>query len=330
MNVIIITGGAGFIGSNFIASYMSKYKGKIVVCDIFHSDDKWQNVKNHLVYDFVTPTELPVYLKNNAQEIEIVIHLGAISTTTETNIESIVDNNFKFSTMIFDWCTQNHKRLIYASSAATYGDGAQGFIDGDDPNLLQGYKPLNAYAWSKHAFDRKVAYLKYNDYNLPSQIVGLKFFNVYGPNEYHKGNQMSVAWRAYQQIKQNLPVTLFKSMHQDYKDGEQLRDFIYVNDCCHVMEWFIANKSISGLFNVGTGQSRTFNDLAKSVCTAVGMAENIQYIDLPPALHTKYQYYTEADLANLRAAGYDKEFISLEDGVKDYVQLYLNKDDSYR
>ena len=328
--MIIVTGGAGFIGSNYVETLSRVSDEPIVVCDDFGTDEKWQNIKRHLIHDMISPVELFEYIEEYEHNITTIVHMGAISTTTEADVDLIIDNNFKISKDLYDWCTLNHKRFIYASSAATYGAGDNGFVDGDSPEHLRSFVPLNGYAWSKHAFDRFIADEKRRGNAQPAQCVGLKFFNVYGPNEYHKGNQMSVAWQLYHQIKSTAPAKLFKSQKEGYADGEQLRDFVYVDDCCKVLQWLYETPSVNGLFNVGTGKARTFKDLALSVFKALDQDPRIDYIDMPDGLAKKYQYFTEASLENLRAAGYKEDFYSLEEGVKDYVHNYLMKDDPYK
>lgn len=328
--MIIVTGGAGFIGSNYVATLLNISDEAIVVCDEFGKDEKWQNLKRRLVHDFISPAELFDYLEAHETEITTIVHMGAISTTTERDVDLILENNFKVSKDLYDWCTLNHKRFIYASSAATYGDGNQGFEDGDDPSHLRKFVPMNGYAWSKHAFDRFVADQKRRGLDRPAQCVGLKFFNVYGPNEYHKGNQMSVAWQLYHQVKSTAPAKLYKSYKEGYEHGGQLRDFVYIDDCCKVLSWLYKNPAVNGLFNVGTGQARTFKDLALAVFASLNREPRIDYIEMPDELVNKYQYFTEANLNNLRAAGYQEPFTSLEDGVRDYVQNYLHQDDPYK
>lgn len=328
--MIIITGGAGFIGSNYVETLARVSDEPVVICDDFGNDEKWQNVKRRLVHDIIAPDEFFEYLEEHSDAITMIVHMGAISATTERDVDLIINNNFKLSKDLYDWCTVHQTRFIYASSASTYGAGEKGFVDGDNPDHLETFTPLNGYAWSKHAFDRFVADQKRRGKTQPPQCVGLKFFNVYGPNEYHKGHQMSVAWQLYHQINATAPAKLFKSNKEGYEDGGQLRDFVYVEDCCKVLTWLYQNPTINGLFNVGTGKARTFNDLAHSVFAALEKEPRIDYIDMPDGLGEKYQYFTEASLDNLRNAGYTENFYSLEEGVKDYVQSYLIKDDPYK
>ncbi len=334
--MIIVTGGAGFIGSNLVAALEDRGERNIVVCDVLGHDDKWRNISKRELRDIVKPENLLAYLDDHKDEhIEAIFHMGAISATTEKDADLIVDTNFILSRALWRWCAENDVRLIYASSAATYGDGSKGFDDAADPDSLARLKPLNAYGWSKHAFDRRVSRIIHDkdgakETLVPPQWAGLKFFNVYGPNEHHKGDQMSVCCKLYPQIIAGATAKLFKSHHPDYSDGGQLRDFVYVRDCVDVMLWLFDNKDVNGLFNVGTGKARSFKDLAEAVFTAAGKTPKINYIDMPQQLRGKYQYFTEANMQKLVDAGYDKPFTSLEDGIRDYVQNYLSQEDPYR
>jgi ADP-L-glycero-D-manno-heptose 6-epimerase len=258
--------------------------------------------------------------------------MGAISSTTERDVDLILDTNFVLSRRLWKWCARHGVRFIYASSAATYGDGEQGFTDHEDVEGLSRLCPLNPYGWSKHLFDRRVArVVKEKLEDLPPQWAGLKFFNVYGPNEYHKGEQMSVICKLYPQARAGAAARLFKSHHKNYEDGGQLRDFVWVGDCVEVMLWLYQNKAVNGLFNVGTGKARSFKDLATATYKAAKVEPKITFIDMPEALQSKYQYYTQADMAKLRKAGYAKPFTELEDGVKTYVQTFMaRRDDPYR
>jgi ADP-L-glycero-D-manno-heptose 6-epimerase len=333
--MIIVTGGTGFIGSNLVAALEEAGHHDIVVVDWLGQGDKWRNIAKRELRDIVNPENLFSYLDKHADEVEIIFHLGAISSTTETDVDLIKETNIVLSARLWDWCTTHEKRFIYASSAATYGDGSQGFKDEQHMHSLAKLRPLNAYGWSKNMVDRRNARLWYAHHNdkdvkVPSQWVGLKFFNVYGPNEYHKGEQMSVVCKLYPQIKAGEVAKLFKSHHPNYEDGGQLRDFIYVKDCVSVLLWLYRNKRVNGIYNVGTGQARSFKDLALSVFAAADKEPHIHYSDMPAQLRNKYQYFTEAPMDKLREEGYDKPFTSLEEGVKDYVQSYLSKDDPYR
>jgi ADP-L-glycero-D-manno-heptose 6-epimerase len=324
--VYIVTGGAGFIGSNLVAELAARGEA-VVVCDWLRSDERWRNLAKHEIVDLIAPEDLLFWLETNQSEVEAVVHLGAISSTTETDVDLIVRNNLRATLDLVQWCTDAGKRLIYASSAATYGDGSAGFDDGE---ALSRLRPLNAYGWSKHFVDRRVARLAAQGSPLPPQWVGLKFFNVYGPNEYHKGTMRSVVAQNFPRVQRGEAVRLFRSRRADYTDGGQLRDFIYVKDCVAVISWLLGNAGVSGLFNVGTGAARSWLDLANALFKAANQPPRIEFIDMPPELVEKYQYFTQAHVDKLRAAGYRDPFTTLESGVADYVQQYLSRSDPYR
>lgn len=326
--MFVVTGGAGFIGSNILAALEARGED-LIVCDRLRSNDKWRNVAKRELADVVHPDQIFTFLEANKKAISAIFHMGAISTTTETNADLIVTNNFNLSLALWKWCARNEVRLIYASSAATYGDGRQGFDDAFSIEALARLRPMNAYGWSKHLFDRRVAREIKRGHQTPPQWAGLKFFNVYGPNEYHKGGQQSVVAQVFPQADANSPAHLFRSHRADYRDGEQLRDFVWVGDCVDVMMWLLDHPQVSGLFNLGTGRSRSFNDLAAAVYRALGKEPYIKYVDMPMELRGRYQYHTEATMHRLRDAGYTKPFTSLEDGVTAYVQRYLNTPDRY-
>jgi ADP-L-glycero-D-manno-heptose 6-epimerase len=324
--VYIVTGGAGFIGSNLVAELAARGEA-VVVCDWLRSDERWRNLAKHEIVDLIAPEDLLFWLETNQSEVEAVVHLGAISSTTETDVDLIVRNNLRATLDLVQWCTDAGKRLIYASSAATYGDGSAGFDDGE---ALSRLRPLNAYGWSKHFVDRRVARLAAQGSPLPPQWVGLKFFNVYGPNEYHKGTMRSVVAQNFPRVQRGEAVRLFRSRRADYTDGGQLRDFIYVKDCIAVISWLLGNAGVSGLFNVGTGAARSWLDLANALFKAANQPPRIEFIDMPPELVEKYQYFTQAHVDKLRAAGYRDPFTTLEAGVADYVRQYLSRSDPYR
>lgn len=330
--MIIVTGGVGFIGSNLVAGLEERGYKDIVVCDVFGTDEKWHNIAKRSLRDIVTPDHMFAFLSRHKTEIEAIFHMGAISATTERDVDKIVENNFILTRDLWRWCAKNNIRMIYASSAATYGDGFEGFSDNDTPEHLATLKPLNAYGWSKHAFDRRVSDILYKSKSEPAppQWAGLKFFNVYGPNEYHKGDQMSVICKLYPQVVAGASARLFKSANPKYEDGGQLRDFVFVDDCVDVMIWLLENPSVSGLFNVGSGKARSFKDLALATFSAAGIPAKINYFDMPEQLKGKYQYFTQADTTKLRAAGYTKPMTELEDGVKKYVQNFMAKEDKFR
>ena len=318
----ILTGGAGFIGSVFLAALNANGINDVLIVDNLGKGEKWKNLLGKSYSDYLHKSELQSRLEAGRmpQGVKAVIHLGACSSTTETDAEYVMQNNFRYSCALAEWAEQQGCRFIYASSAATYGDGSKGFSD--DPTQMPKLRPLNVYGYSKHAFDvwaERRGVLK--------KAVGLKFFNVYGPNEYHKADMTSVIFKAYQQIQTTGRMRLFRSHRPEYKDGEQKRDFISVKDCASAMMWFLNNESANGLYNLGTGQARTWNDLAAAIFAALNKRPSIEYIDMPATLREKYQYFTEAEVANLRRSGYTAEFTSLEEGVKDYIENYLNKPD---
>lgn len=325
----VVTGGAGFIGSNVVAELAARGQ-EVAVCDWLRGDERWRNLAKHTIADIILPDDLLGWLDRHAEGVEVVVHMGANSSTTETDIDLIVRQNVRATLDLLEWCTKAGKRFIYASSAATYGDGSAGFDDRSDSAGLARLRPLNAYGWSKHVVDRRVAFLSERGAPLPPQCVGLKFFNVYGPNEYHKGDMMSVVARGFASIRRSEPMRLFRSYRNEYNDGGQLRDFVYVKDCVNVMLWLLESPAISGLFNVGTGAARSWLDLANTVFSAADLKPQIELIDMPATLIEKYQYYTEARLDRLRAAGYSQPFTTLEAGVADYIRNYLGRDDPYR
>jgi ADP-L-glycero-D-manno-heptose 6-epimerase len=326
--MLLVTGGAGFIGSNIVAALNDAGRADVVVCDVLGSDGKWRNLAKRQLADIVPPAELSDWLKG--RRLDDVIHLGAISETTATDGDLVIESNFRLSMRLLDWCTASSTPFIYASSAATYGDGAQGFSD--DPSLaaLKTLRPMNLYGWSKHLFDMAVAARIERGDKLPPQCAGLKFFNVFGPNEYHKGTMMSVLARRFDDIKSGRVVQLFKSHRDGISDGDQRRDFIYVDDVVRVVMWLLATPSVGGLFNVGTGKARSFKDLMLSAYAALGTAANIQYIDMPEQIRGSYQYFTESEVDRLHGAGYNGGFTPLEDAVGLYVKGYLDRTDRYR
>ncbi|MBT6137159.1 MAG: ADP-glyceromanno-heptose 6-epimerase [Rhodospirillaceae bacterium] len=331
--MIVVTGGAGFIGSNLVAALCERdaeARVDIVVCDHLGSDDKWRNIAKRELADVVPPDELGAFLDAHAGEIEAIFHLGASSSTTETDVDFILRNNFRLSLDLWQWCATHDARLIYASSAATYGDGSDGFTDDASIAGLSKLAPLNPYGWSKHLFDRRVLRLIADGAPSPRQWAGLKFFNVYGPNEYHKGGQKSVVSQIYPRAAEGLPAILFRSHHPDYTDGGQLRDFVWVGDCVDVMLWLLDNPGTNGLFNLGTGKARSFADLASAVYVALEREPVLEFVDTPVEIRDRYQYFTQAHMEKLRDAGYDGQFTSLEEGVRRYVQDFLETEDPYR
>ena len=316
---IIVTGGAGFIGSCIVRTLNDMGRKDIIIVDNISSTEKWMNMRNK---SYITYVHKDVFLEKlpEYEGIEAIIHMGAQSSTTEKNFDYLWQNNFEYTKALWKYCAQKDISFIYASSAATYGDGECGFDDKADIDALL---PLNGYGYSKQIFD---LWVKYQAKEFPKQHVGLKFFNVYGPNEYFKGSMASMVFHGFKQMMQDGEIRLFKSENPDYCDGGQLRDFVYVKDICDVIIWLLENKNISGLFNVGTGKADSFAHLAEAVFHAVDRKPNIKYIDMPQHLISKYQYYTQADMEKLRMAGYEKEFRDVEQGVADYVVNYLSKD----
>ena len=329
LTMIVVTGGTGFIGSNLVGALAGSGE-RVSVCDTLGTGEKWRNIAKHEIDELVDPSALNEFLTRRAEEISFVYHLGAVSATTETNADLIADSNFRLSQQIWRWCAAHDIPLVYASSAATYGDGTQGFVDSDDRGSLARLRPLNAYGWSKLAFDRWVAREAEEDRPTPPSWVGLKFFNVYGPNEYHKGDMRSVVTKAYPGAASGDGVTLFRSHHPDFEDGGQMRDFVYVGDCIDVMRWIREHRPASGIYNVGTGRAQTWLELMGALYTAVGKDLSVTWVDTPPNLREKYQYFTQADMTKLREAGYQRPFASVQEGVTDYVANFLSTEDPYR
>jgi ADP-L-glycero-D-manno-heptose 6-epimerase len=326
--MLLVTGGAGFIGSNVVAALNDAGRSDVVVCDVLGHDGKWRNLAKRQLADFVPPSELSAWL--SGRRLDAVIHLGAISETTATDGDLVIETNFRLSLRLLDWCTANATPLIYASSAATYGDGEAGFHDEQTVEALKKLRPMNLYGWSKHLFDLAVAERAARGKKLPPQWAGLKFFNVFGPNEYHKGTMMSVLARRFDDIRAGHAVQLFKSHRDGIADGDQRRDFIHVDDTVRVMMWLLATPSVSGLFNVGTGAARSFKDLMLSAYAALGLKPNIEYVDMPQQIRGSYQYFTQADVDRLQRAGYNGGFTRLEDAVDAYVTGFLDRPDRYR
>jgi len=315
--MIVVTGGAGFIGSAIVWKLNQEGKNDILIVDELGTTEKWKNLVGLKFNDYM---HKDIFIKKieegNKYIIEAIIHLGANSSTTEKNADLLYTNNYLYTKTLAKFCLRNNIRFIYASSAATYGDGSLGFND-DESNCSQ-LRPLNMYGYSKALFD--IWAVKEDAFK---NIAGIKYFNVYGPNEYHKGDMRSVVHKAFEQIRDTGKVKLFKSMNPGYKDGEQKRDFIYVKDAVDMTLHFLTNQDKNGLYNVGSGKARTWNDLVYSIFKSMNKPVNIEYIELPGHLLKKYQYFTEANINKIRNAGYSKEITSLEDGVNDYVKNYL-------
>ena len=314
--MIVVTGGAGFIGSCIVARLNSLGHDDLMVVDHFDGPDdmKRRNIENKHYRQYLDKAEFLEQVRSNRlpRSIRCVIHMGACSSTTGTDPDYYEQNNFQYTRHLAQWCVEHRIPFIYASSAATYGDGSRGYAD--DEQSLQSLQPLNLYGWSKHKFDLWVM-----DQGLRDHVVGLKFFNVFGPNEYHKGSMRSVVNKAYPGVASEGAISLFKSYHPDYSDGEQQRDFIYVQDAVDVVLFFMDHPEIHGIYNVGTGTAHSWNELARALFAAVGKAPNIHYIEMPEHLKERYQYFTQATVEKLRSVGFDRPWTSLEDAVRDYV-----------
>ncbi|APF19986.1 ADP-L-glycero-D-manno-heptose-6-epimerase [Caldithrix abyssi DSM 13497] len=316
--MIIVTGAAGFIGSCVVSRLNKEGITDIIAVDVLRENDKWKNLRHLDFVDYLDREQLFDFLEG-AANIEAIIHMGACSATTERNAHYLMENNYRYTLKLAQFAMNHGARFIYASSGATYGLGELGYDD-DEDNIHR-LRPLNMYGYSKQLFD-----LKARREGWFKNIVGLKFFNVYGPNEYFKGDMASVVFKAFNQIRQTGSVRLFKSHRPDFKDGEQLRDFVYVKDVLEVILFFLQNPDKNGLFNVGSGKARSFLDLVNATFAAMGKKPEIIFFDMPEHLRDRYQYFTEARIEKLRKAGYQKEFASLERGIEDYVRNYLLKD----
>lgn len=329
--IIVVTGGAGFIGSNIVARLCAEDRRDIVVCDRLEDAalGKWRNLAKHPIADFWQPEELFEQLERHADSVVAVVHMGAISSTTEPDSDLILRTNFTLSRDLWDWCALRDARMIYASSAATYGGGEKGFEDDDSIEALSSLRPLNAYGYSKMLFDQYAARQSDRGQS-PSQWAGLKFFNVYGPNEQHKGDMKSVVAQIWPKVQAGEPVTLFRSHNPAYADGGQMRDFVFVQDVVDMVEWLLETPAVSGVFNAGSGQARSFLDLAHATFAAAGKTPRIEYVDTPETIRDKYQYFTEARMERVRAAGFGGQATPLEEGVRRYVQDFLATADPYR
>ncbi|WCT75194.1 ADP-glyceromanno-heptose 6-epimerase [Sphingomonas naphthae] len=328
--MIVVTGAAGFIGSNIVADLEARGDGPIAVVDWFGTDERWRNLAKRRIRHFVKPEVILPFLDAHAAEIRAVIHMGAISATTERDVDRLVDLNINYTVALWDWCTKHQVPLIYASSAATYGGIETGFTDDDSLAAQQALQPLNAYGWSKKATDVIFAERVAAGEPTPPQWAGLKFFNVYGPNEYHKDDMMSVACKLHAQVTAGEKVRLFKSYRDGIADGDQRRDFVYVRDCTRSILWLLDNKFDNGVFNIGSGEARSFLDIAKALGRVMNKAVDVEYIEMPESIRDRYQYFTEAEMGKLRGMGYDAPATSLEDGVADYVFEHLGREDRYR
>lgn len=317
----IVTGGAGFIGSAMVWKLNEMGIDDILVVDNLGRSKKWKNLAGRRYADYLHRDAFIAMIRDGRLPFDTraIIHMGACSSTTEKDADFLMENNFHYTRDLCRFALGRNIRFLTASSAATYGDGSQGFSDSLD--TMSRLVPLNMYGYSKLLFDR---WAQRN--GALSRLASLRFFNVYGPNEYHKGDMMSMVRKAHSQIRETGAIRLFASDRADYEDGGQMRDFVYVKDCVDVMAWLLENPRANGIFNVGSGRARTWNDLARAVFAALGLPEDIRYIEMPEVLKGKYQYFTEADLGSLKKAGYPLErFHSLEEGVRDYVCAYLEE-----
>jgi ADP-L-glycero-D-manno-heptose 6-epimerase len=311
-----------------VAALNDAGRADVAVCDALGHDGKWRNLAKRQLADVVPPYELMQWL--DGRRLDGIVHLGAISETTATDGDLVIETNFRLSMRLLDWCTAQRVPLIYASSAATYGDGHQGFDDDFSLPALKQLRPMNLYGWSKHLFDMAVAARLAKGEAMPPHWAGLKFFNVFGPNEYHKGAMMSVLTRRFDDIRDGKTIQLFKSHRDGIADGDQRRDFIYIDDVVRVIMWLLATPSVNGIFNVGTGAARSFRDLMYAAYVALGTTPNIEYVDMPVQIRDSYQYFTQAEGDRLCRAGYNGGFTALEDSVAAYVKDFLDRPDRYR
>lgn len=326
--MLVITGGGGFIGSALAARLNEEGRADLVIVDRFGTGDKWRNIAKRDFFEIVPVDGLSGWLERFGDKVEAVFHLGANSSTFATDADEMIATNLNYTIGLWRWCAAAGRPLVYASSAATYGDGSAGFDDAGGIDALKRLRPLNLYGWSKHAFDlwalREAA-----AGHAPPRWIGLKFFNVFGPNEYHKGEMMSLVAKNFDRVAAGEPVRLFKSHRPDFRDGEQLRDFVYVKDCAAAMLWLWRHGRDNGIYNLGTGKARSFLDLINAVGAACGVSAKIEFIDMPETIRAKYQYFTEAVMTRLRQAGYNAPFTPLEDAVADCVQNHLSQPDPY-
>jgi ADP-L-glycero-D-manno-heptose 6-epimerase len=320
--MFIVTGGAGFIGSAFVWKLNSEGIDNIIIVDRLGTTDKWKNLVNGRFVDYFHKDDFLEMVREDRVPFNVrgVVHMGACSSTTERNADYLMENNYRYSRSLAEWAMKKGIRFVYASSAATYGDGSEGFSD--DDSLTLSLRPINMYGYSKQLFDLWVLRNKFHH-----KIAGIKFFNVFGPNEYHKGDMKSVVYKAYHQVAETGTVRLFKSYRGEYNDGEQMRDFIYIKDCVEVLWWLLGKREVNGIFNLGTGRARTWNDLVTAVFSAMGRVPQIEYCEMPESIRDQYQYFTEATMDKLNAMGCPLSFHSLEDAVHDYVVNYLEKND---
>ena len=321
--MIVVTGGAGFIGSAFVAKLNAEGIDDIIVVDDLSASDKWKNLVKRRYVDYLHKSVFLHMIESDRIPfpVDAVVHMGACSSTTERDCNYLMENNFHYTSLLAQWAVEKGVRFLYASSAATYGDGSRGFSDEDETTLR--LRPINMYGYSKQLFDLRVL-----REGMADRVAGIKFFNVFGPNEYHKGEMTSVVFKAFRQIRETGRVRLFKSYRPEYSDGGQMRDFVYVKDCIQAIWWLLNNREVNGIFNLGTGRARAWNDLIRAVFTAMNLPPAIDYIEMPEAIREQYQYFTEAKMDKLRAAGCPVLFGALEETVADYVQ-FLSDPDPY-
>jgi ADP-L-glycero-D-manno-heptose 6-epimerase len=321
--MIIITGGAGMIGSMIAWQLNQQGRDDLLIVDDIQHEEQWQNLVKRHYLNYLDKSELACFLAGKPK-VDAIIHMGAISATVERDFNKLVQNNIRFSQLLWDWCSEHQVPFLYASSAATYGAGELGY----DDSQIDALRPLNGYGYSKHFFDQWALQQAARGHQ-PPQWQGFKFFNVYGPNEYHKQRMASVAFHSFHQARSIGLIKLFKSHHADYQDGKQLRDFVYVKDAAAVVVHAMQQRSPSGIYNLGTGQARSFLDLAHAVMNSMGVQPNVEFIEMPEDLRGRYQYFTQANMQKLSQLGYTAPFHSLEQGVADYVQNYLMQQDPY-
>lgn len=326
MKYILVTGGGGFIGSNLVEGLCRRGGYRIVICDKFGPDEKWRNLLGLPIWEILPPEALPAWLAAHAGELEAIYHLGGNSSTTERDSGAMLEVNYRFSLSLWHYCVAKAVRFFYVSSYATYGAGEQGFDDdGSLPGLLK-LRPMSPHGWSKHLFDLHVAQTVAAGEKVPPQWVGYKLFNVYGPREGHKEEQRSVISKMGEQAMHAGGVRLFRSQNSAWRDGEQKRDVLYVKDAVNALLWLLDTPSVSGLYNLGAGKASTFNEMARAIFAALGREPRIHYIDMPENIAQNYQYFTEAKMDRLRAAGYKESFTPLEEGIRDYLLNYLRKE----
>ena len=330
-DLILVTGGAGFIGSNIVADLCEAGRADVAVCDRLQGAEtgKWRNLARHDIVDLFPPEGLMDWLGRHEGRVRAIVHMGAISATTEPDADLILSTNFSLSKTLWDWTAARGRTLVYASSAATYGDGTAGFDDADDYASLKALRPLNAYGWSKALFDL-YARREADRGHAPAGWAGLKFFNVYGPNEGHKGAMKSVVAQIWPKVAAGEAVSLFQSHRPDYADGGQSRDFVHVRDAAAVAAWLVDRPDVAGIYNLGTGTARSFLDLARATFAAAGRDPQIRFVPTPEVIRDKYQYFTQARMERLRGLGYNAPFLTLEEGVNDYVTRFLSTADPHR